>query len=405
MTTNNSLHLLSDTDLLAATRSLLDQEQRLLADLLVHLGEIDKRRLYLDRAYPSMFAYCVGELGFSEDVTFNRIAVARAGRQFPEVIEAVRSSRVHLTGLRLLAPHLTDDNHQDLLAEAAGKPKRKIEEMVARLSPRPPAPSLIRKLPEPRSCSTTVDLPPAFSAPDPAARRDEVGSTAGAGRAVMVVKPLTEETYKVQFTASRRLRDKLRQAQDLLRHQVPDGNLATIVEKAVDLLIQDTEKRRFALGRKERERSEAETSAPPTRHVPNAVKRAVYERDGGQCAFVDDRGNRCPERGGLELDHVDGFARTRTHAVDRIRLLCRSHNAHAAERMYGREFMAEARRRSRATRTGTGGQQRRGPLGIEGPPAASPQPLDDASAHQPLERERPKFVVKFPPPPLGLLAF
>ena len=138
MMMTNSPYLLSDEDLLAATRRLIEKEQSLLCELLVHLGEIDERRLYLGRAYPSMFAFCVGELGFSEDAACNRITVARAGRRFPEVIEAVRSSRVHLSGLRLLAAHLTNDNHHDLLAEAAGKSKREIEEIAARLLPKAP---------------------------------------------------------------------------------------------------------------------------------------------------------------------------------------------------------------------------------------------------------------------------
>ena len=44
-----------------------------------------------------------------------------------------------------------------------------------------------------------------------------------------------------------------------------------------------------------------------------------------------------------ELTNHDGFARTRSHRADRIRLLCRAHNQHAAEKMYGRAFMERAR--------------------------------------------------------------
>jgi len=59
---------------------------------------------YLACAHPSMFAFCVGELGFSEDAAYNRITVGARGRRLPAVIEAARSGRVHLAGLRLLAP-------------------------------------------------------------------------------------------------------------------------------------------------------------------------------------------------------------------------------------------------------------------------------------------------------------
>jgi|SRR5438128_2412648 len=128
---------LRSSDLRSATRDLVRRSHGVEAALLVHLGEIDERKLYLDWAFSSMFAFCVGELGFSEDVACNRINLARAARGMPVILEAVRSGQVHLAGLRLLAPHLTAENQDRVLAEATGKSKREIEELVARLSPQP----------------------------------------------------------------------------------------------------------------------------------------------------------------------------------------------------------------------------------------------------------------------------
>jgi len=174
----------------------------------------------------------------------------------------------------------------------------------------------------------------AFAAPPaPPPRRDE--------RAV--IAPLSEETFKFQFTGSRACHDKFRQAQDLLRHRIPDGDLATIVEKALDLLIEQVKKERFATGRKARPAPADEADAATSRHVPDAIKREVFERDGGRCTFTDEHGGRCGETGALEFDHLDGFARTHLHRADRIRLLCRAHNQHAADQMYGRAFMERAR--------------------------------------------------------------
>src|SRR4051812_41030472 len=96
---------------------------------------------------PTMFAFCVDELGFSEDQAYNRTTVARAARRFPAMLDSLRSGAVHLTGLRLLARRLTEQNHRDVLAEAAGKSKRQIEEIVARLDPKPPVPDSFRKRP------------------------------------------------------------------------------------------------------------------------------------------------------------------------------------------------------------------------------------------------------------------
>ena len=158
-----------------------------------------------------------------------------------------------------------------------------------------------------------------------------------------MIKPLAEETFKFQFTASRACRDRLRQAQDLLRHRIPDGDVGTIVEKALEVLIERVTKQRFAQVRKPRKATAEVEPLTGTRHIPSAIQREVFERDSGRCTFTDERGRRCEEKGWLEFDHLDGFARTHLHDADRIRLLCRAHNQCAAERMYGRDFMQRAR--------------------------------------------------------------
>jgi hypothetical protein len=350
---------LSSSDLRSATRELVRGSHGVEAALLVHLGEIDERKVYLDWAFSSIFAFCVGELRFSEDVACNRINVARAARRMPVILEAVRSGQVHLAGLRLLAPHLTTENQEKVLTEAAGKSKREIEELVARLWPQPPVPTVVRKLPgRPNpppeaspafSFGATRPVPqpesPAVLAFAPPQRRDERRA---------VVTPLAEETFKFQFTASRACHDKFRQAQDLLRHRIPGGDLATIFERALDLLIEQVKKERFGIGRKARQAAAEDADASPSRRIPDAVKREVFERDAGRCTFTDERGRRCAETSALEFDHQDGFARTHLHRGDRIRLLCRAHNQHVAEQMYGRAFMERARASVDRLATGTG---------------------------------------------------
>ena len=95
-----------------------------------------------------------------------------------------------------------------------------------------------------------------------------------------------------------------------------------IFERALDLLIEQVKKERFATGRKARQASNEDADASScSRHIPDAVKREVFERDGGRCTFRDERGRRCAETGTLEFDHQEGFARTHLHRADRIRLL------------------------------------------------------------------------------------
>ena len=144
---------LSDDELLAAVKRLATTECRATAALVRSLMELDVRRLYLGEGYSSLFTYCTQALHLAEGAAYNRIEAARAARRFPAILVALEEGSVTLTTVRLLAPHLTAANHQNVLALARHKGKREVEELVASLRPLPPVPSTIRKLPDPdRSC-------------------------------------------------------------------------------------------------------------------------------------------------------------------------------------------------------------------------------------------------------------
>jgi hypothetical protein len=354
-----TLSSLSDAELLDSTHRHVQRGHEVDADLLLHLVEIDARRLWAERAFSSMISFCTKELGFSEDVACNRIGAARLVQRFPRVLDFVRAGRIHLTGLRLLETHLTEANCEEVLAAAEGKSKRDIEELVARLAPKPPVPPTIRKLPARAAVAANVPAAPAGPVTETAALPLALAEQASASAPMEAlpvppsepplrrptVKPLSAETFAVSFTADRALKAKLEQAEELMRHRVGRGNLVAFIERALDPLITDVKKERFGVGRRPRSNAaDAEQRVAVTRHVPVAIRREVYERDEGQCAYVSEQGRRCEEKGWLELEHTAGFALTGRHAVGAMKVLCRTHNQLSAEKLYGRTFM-EARRR------------------------------------------------------------
>ena len=94
-------------------------------------------------------------------------------------------------------------------------------------------------------------------------------------------------------------------------------------------------------------RGRARRSTAQPRYVPAHVKRAVWERDRGQCTFVGAAGQRCPARKFLEFGHIDPVARGGQATVERVRLRCRGHNQYEAERTFGSGFMSEKREAAR----------------------------------------------------------
>ena len=135
----------------------------------------------------------------------------------------------------------------------------------------------------------------------------------------------------MQFTVSKETHDKLRRLQDLLRHTVPNGDPAVIVDKALTLLLAEVERAKVAATGKPRE---ARTATAGSRHVPAAVRRTVWKRDGGRCAFVGTSGSRCAETGFLEFHHVVPFADGGATSVENLELRCRQHDAFEADKWF-----------------------------------------------------------------------
>jgi hypothetical protein len=160
--------------------------------------------------------------------------------------------------------------------------------------------------------------------------------------------PLSPGRYALQLTIGQGTHDKLRYAQALLGHALPTGDLAQVLDRALDALIARLEQRKFAATTRPRA-GQRRSSANP-RHVPAEVRRAVWARDGGRCTFVSESGRRCEARTRLEFDHADPVARGGVATCESIRLRCRAHNQHAAECAYGPAFMRHQRDEARRAR-------------------------------------------------------
>lgn len=480
---------LSNDELESELVALVQRDRHLTAELLVHLGEVDARRVHTRWAFSSLFRYCVEALHFSEDEAYKRITAARVVRRFPVALERVQSGKLHLSGLLALAPHLTHENHLELLGAACAKTKREVEKLVAERFPRPDMPASVRRLPDaspeasgtdtstrlaPPSAVTTSAGPSASSAdsasmfplcaprtetagqkddPEPiqatflqatslratsllgvperpaasvamvqkarpsffqsgsaehstARSPDSVPSTPIRPADRPRIEPLASRRYRVAFTASAELIEKLERAKELASHMVAPSDLAALFERALDALVGREEKRRFAVGSARNRASSAhernestgvaaardrkewpaspstpgrrEPSVPPedlapervsvgplgssdpavtqppqaearvSRYVPADVRRRVFERDGGQCTFVDPKtGRRCNERRFIEFEHIDPHALGGAATVANLTLRCSAHNALAARRVFGEQYVAAAVARGR----------------------------------------------------------
>jgi hypothetical protein len=342
----SSAALLTDTELLEHVRRCTTTEREATARLIAALAEIDARRLYLGQGCSSLFTYCTQVLHLSEHAAYLRIEAARTARKTPAVLDLLADGSIHLTAISTLAPHLTVENHAVLLASATHKSKHEIAKLVATLRPQPPVPSTIRKLPSQTAASVSTD------STGPRVEKHKMPDESQPGELLILlpegetkrlaaVKPLAPERYKVQFTASQETYDKLRLAQELLRHTIPSGDVAAVIDRALTMLVEELQRTKCAAVTRPRPtRSSAMPSS--SRYIPAAVRREVWRRDGGQCAFVGAVG-RCTERGFLEYHHRVPFADRGAATVDNLELRCRAHNAYEADRWSGSDLVESHR--------------------------------------------------------------
>ena len=264
---------LSDHALLARVQELVRCERQVTAELVAHLAEVDARQLYLEQACSSLFSYATQRLGMSEPAAYKRITVARLAGRLPVVLDRLATGRLHLSGLTALAPHLTEENASELIEAACGRTLREVEKLLAERFPKATVPDSVRKLPKPRepmpepgktAAASEAERPepaavafqPEGAEPAAVASQPEgaehpflprVASAAAGRDARAECAPLGADRYKIGFTASAALKEKLEAARALVSHSLPDASLADIVERALDALLERERARRFAI--------------------------------------------------------------------------------------------------------------------------------------------------------------
>jgi 5-methylcytosine-specific restriction endonuclease McrA len=467
---------LDDQALLQSLKAVAARANQITALLLAHLAEVEARGAYRLWSCPTLQAYCTYELRLSEDEAWRRCRAARMARQFPRLLDMLADASLHLTGLLLVGPHLTPENASERLGRVAFRSKREIERILAEIAPRPDVPAIVQPLgpagdgvPRRAPGGWTAQvrgiagferrLPPGVGPGDapavPAEERDELAALnreadpephceandADAAHlpgeappvAPVVTSPLRD---RVQVTADQAFVDLLSEARDLLWHQLPHGDLASVQRLALEALVARLRRRKYAAtqpqasarsaaperniaGSAAPERRKETDSAParatrsptpaqlgdpqahaparrsprppdaaapdvgelesvspaparptakapttpapasperqnpqatavtaparasaPRPHLPAAVRREVWQRDGARCTLIDERGVRCRATAALEFHHAHAHAMGGPSTSANLTLRCAAHNRLAAEHDFGAEHMA-----------------------------------------------------------------
>ena len=383
---------LPSDELTSRLYSLRVAERQLLVEFLAYLGELDMRKVFLELGFKSTFAFCTDHLGLTRSSAYRRMTAARLMVRFPVVAEYLADGRLGLTTLVEIREVLCEENLASLLGRAAGRTEDEVRVLVAALNPRPAPADLLRRLPErPRVISSSAApelLPVTASSAAPelpastasSAAPELLASTAsstapelpastpvgaaGCGPALLFpadaprgaeldggrarsacIEPISEELRVLRVTVGREFVQDLEAVRDALSHQIPDRGLEAVLHECIRRTLREVARRRTG-GDTARTKVAAETPKPKGRRrgIPAAVRKAVWRRDQGSCAFVSADGRRCGSTYQLELHHIQAFAKGGPATAVNISLRCSRHNRFHADEDFGAEKMARVTR-------------------------------------------------------------
>jgi hypothetical protein len=346
---------------------LCGDERNVQVDFLLHLGEFDARRAWAEAGYGSLWVFCQEVLRLREGAAWRRIEAMKLLRRFPALEPALRQGKLCLTTAILLGPVLSEENLPELVERAAFLSKADTERLVVSIRPRVAPRDGVRRVPAfaPGEASDLTQatraplaeaqgsgaaapgaagavFPTAGGSPAPELRL-EAPSPAPAKRQRAEVRPVAADTFSLRVTLDAETKAELDQLVELLSHKT-GGDLAAVLGEAIRCALAKHGRRKGAVAPERRQTAAAPKPGPvDPRAVPMELKREVWRRDGGRCAWTSADGRRCGSTWRLELGHVRPVALGGRSTVDNVRLECGVHNQYEAVRVFGREHMARFR--------------------------------------------------------------
>jgi len=288
---------LSNSALVARLRELVSRERALVTEILQYLREVEERKLFLGFGYSSLFAFCIGELGYSEPEAQLRIQSMRLVRVAPEVAEKIENGDLSMSVAAQIQSasrreDLPAEEVQELVRELSGSSKREAEKVLAARFPEAPRPERAR--------------------------------------------PVSEDRVEVRFSISREVAEAAGELFDRGAHVNFERSYEKLFARLVEQELARLRKKETVhapASTEKPEESQASNAAPQrpdkviSRHIPNPIRRAVFKRQAEGCEYTaPGTHRRCGSRHGLQVDHIVPFSQGGTHDPSNLRLLCGAHN-------------------------------------------------------------------------------
>ncbi len=295
---------MTNSELEIKLHGLVREERKITEEILGLIREADKRKLYLERGYGSLYDWLTREYGYSHGAAHRRIQSARLVEVVPSVKEKLEVGSVNLTTLAQVQTAVRKEERNSgkkvsaerklaLVEEIEGKSSRETEKILA------------------------------ANFPEQAPGRE-------------FLRAVNSEEAKLTVVLGEEAVENLKRVKELLAHTKPGASFAEVIAHlAKDFVDRQDPLKKSGTGQARRQK---------TATLTPSQKRAVLQRTKGQCEFIDPiTKRRCQSRFQIQVDHIIPKAHGGTNESKNLRCLCREHNFYEAEKKLGQEFMKQWR--------------------------------------------------------------
>jgi len=281
------LKKLENTKLNEKVKSLAVQERKLTQVILEHIAEVDRRRLFLDMAYPSLFDYLTKEIGYSSGAAQRRIDAARLIQKIPEVSEQINTGVINLAQISRL---------QGACRQIKKESGKAVDIVIQK--------DLLQKLENQSTEKTELILAQEFQIKLKTNEKKHIQR---------------DESVRIELTFSKEEMALIKSAQALLSHKTGGTLKATFLEMANKIVKTSTAT--VAV------KNPSMTRVPATlKTVTPRLKKEILNRD-QVCQFKDEKsGKICASNYFLEIDHIRPKFAKGGNEPENLRVLCKNHN-------------------------------------------------------------------------------
>jgi len=290
-----NLKNLSGELLVSNLKQLVVNERRIGVEILWHLRELERRRLFADLGYSSLFTYCVSELKYSEASAYRRIQAMRVLRELPELESKIESGSLSVMAVSQVQSFLktksyTNTEKLKLFVSMENKTQKECERHLAILDPE----SVLREK----------------------------------------LRSVNETQTEIRFVADEKLMQKLQKIRNLSAHKKVGTTFAELIEHMADELLKKLDPAKPVRGENLTKSIKTFSVKVKSRYVPAQTRRQIHRRDQSCCQYQNSKtGKVCGSTYGLQLDHKTPYALKGSNEPENLQLLCFQHNQLRARQM------------------------------------------------------------------------